>query len=61
MFYGDEDQNDIMYEIDHNHRDPLEEELTKEELTEEQKTRIAECEKQIAETLKKLDNEELPY
>lgn len=61
MYYGDEDQNDLMKEIDSKYHDPLEEELQKKDLTEEQKAKIAELEKQTAEKLKQLENEELPY
>ena len=56
MYYGDEDQNELMKEIDSKYHDPLEELVL-----EEDKEKIAELEKQAAENLKKIENEELPY
>ena len=61
MYYGDEDQNEIMKEIDEKYHDPVEDELLENELTEEQKSKIIELEKQIVEKLNKLEKENLPY
>ena len=60
MYYGDEDQNEIMKEIDNKYHDPLEE-LQEDLLSEEQKTKIAQLERQTTEKLKQIENEELPY
>ena len=61
MYYGDEDQNEIMKEIDEKYHDPFEDGLLENELTDEQKSKIIELEKQTVEKLTKLEEENLPY